>query len=181
MSIGAIRLYWPSWALATAMTGIVAGFMLGHALILGRYLDWMLTSGRARVLAETYPAFRQSAGTLGIDLFYAVAGLQILAGLCFAIVSVKARRRVVLGVAIGVTSVLWLIVHYASGFGALEAQIHRSTTEVPMAVAGAFVAWNSRIHLFHAATLFVALSALLALPFTSEGSPAAPSTDITRN
>ena len=39
------RLYWPSWFFAAFLTGIVGGFMLGHALILARFLDWLLLSG----------------------------------------------------------------------------------------------------------------------------------------
>ena len=38
------RLYWPSWFLAALLTGVVAGFMLGHALILARFVDWLLLS-----------------------------------------------------------------------------------------------------------------------------------------
>jgi hypothetical protein len=172
-SLTAQRLYWFSWAFATATTGIVAGFMLGHALVLGRFLDWMLTSGRARLLAETYPAFRESSGKLGLDLFYAVAGLQIIAAICFAIISRAAGRRVVLGIVIGITAVLWPLVHYGSGFGFLEASVYRSATPVAPNVAGEFVAWNGPIHIFHAATLIVALYALLAVPFTSGGPYAA--------
>ena len=36
------RLYWPSWFFAALLTGLVAGFMLGHALILAQFLDWLL-------------------------------------------------------------------------------------------------------------------------------------------
>ncbi len=36
------RLYWASWCLAVLFTGVVAGLMLGHALILAQFLDWML-------------------------------------------------------------------------------------------------------------------------------------------
>ena len=66
------RLFWPVWLLAAVTTGLVAGFMLGHALILGRFLDWMLT-GDPRLLATTYPAFARSAGSTGLTLFYAIS------------------------------------------------------------------------------------------------------------
>src|SRR5438034_9961861 len=69
------RLYWPSWFLAALLTGVVAGFMLGHALILARFVDWLLLSG-APALGQAYPSFRASAGRSGLDAYYAVAGLQ---------------------------------------------------------------------------------------------------------
>ena len=56
------RLFWPSWVVAAALAGIVTGFMLGHALILGRLLDWMLASATPGLLAQTYPAFREGVG-----------------------------------------------------------------------------------------------------------------------
>jgi hypothetical protein len=159
------RLYWPTWALATATTGLVGGFFLGHALLLGRFIDWLLTSGRARTLAETYPVFRQ--GTATLDVFYAIAGLQVLAGLAFAIVCVVARRTITIGLLAGLLSVSWPVVHYASGFGAIEASVLRSTTEAPRHVVEAFVTYNTPVHLYHVGALLVALAALLAAPATT--------------
>jgi hypothetical protein len=160
-------LYWPSWVVALATTGIVAGFMLSHALLLGRYLDWLLTSGRARLLADTYPVFARSDGKSGLTAFYAVAGLQVLSGIAFLVVSALARRQAATGAIVGVAAVLWPVVHYASGFGALEAQVLRSTSEVPPDVASAFVRWNGPIHIVHAATLTAALGALVSVPLSA--------------
>jgi len=158
------RLYWPVWALATATTGLVAGFFLGHSLLLGRFFDWLLTSGRARTLAETYPEFRQ--GSASLDVFYALAGLQVLAGVAFAIVSLAGRRTTIPGLLVGLASVSWPTVHYLSGFGALEAAVLRNPTEAPRHVAEAFVAYNTPVHIYHATILIVAFCVLLAVPRT---------------
>lgn len=160
------RLYWPAWALATATTGLVGGFFLGHALILGRFLDWLIVSGRGRVLADTYPVFRQGTGSAGLDIFYAIAGLQVLAAVGFAVVSMLRRRAVGTGLLVGLASLSWPVVHYASGFGAIEAGVLRSTTEAPRHLAEAFVAYNTPVHIFHVTVLVVALGALLAVPLT---------------
>src|SRR2546426_95304 len=85
------RLYWPSWFLAALLTGIVAGFMLGHALILARFLDWLLLSG-APALSQAYPSFRGSSGRSGLEAYYAVAGLQVVGTSAFLFVSLAARR-----------------------------------------------------------------------------------------
>ncbi|MBI2207781.1 MAG: hypothetical protein HYU41_28450 [Candidatus Rokubacteria bacterium] len=159
------RLYWPSWALATATTGLVGGFFLGHSLLLGRFFDWLLTSGRARTLAETYPAFREGSATL--DIFYALAGLQVLAGVAFAVASLVGRRSTIPGLLVGLASISWPTVHYLSGFAALEAAVLRSPTEPPRHVVDAFVAYNTPVHIYHAAILIVALCVLLAVPRTS--------------
>src|SRR5262252_9545281 len=67
----------------------------------------------------------------------------------------------------GLAGALWIAVHYASGFGALEARVVQSAADVPREVAGRFVGWNTPIHFFHAATLTVALGALLTVPLAA--------------
>ena len=159
------RLFWPVWLLAAVTTGLVAGFMLGHALILGRFLDWMLTSD-PRLLATTYPSFADSAGSTGLTLFYAICGLQIVAAPVLLALAFGARRHRPGAAIAGLTAVLWPILHYASGFGAVEAVALRSATPVTPDVAARFLAWNAPVHTIHAALLVVGLIALLAMPLT---------------
>jgi len=160
------RLYWPIWFCAALLTGIVAGFMLGHALILARFIDWLLLSGTPS-LSQAYAAFRASAGRAGLDGYYAVAGLQVIGTSAFLIVSLAARRHRAAALVAGLAGALWVAVHYASGFGALEATVVRAGGEIPREVAGRFVDWNVPINLFHAGTLAVALGALLSVPLAA--------------
>jgi hypothetical protein len=160
------RLYWPSWFVAALLTGIVAGFMLGHALILARFVDWLLLSGTP-ALSQAYASFRGSAGRAGLDAFYAFAGLQIVGIGAFVLVALAARRHRAAALVAGAAGTLWIAVHYGSGFGALEASVVRSAAGVPREVADRFVGWNGPIHFFHAATLTVALGALLSVPLAA--------------
>jgi hypothetical protein len=160
------RLYWPSWFFAALLTGIVGGFMLGHALILARFLDWLLLSG-VPALKQAYPTFRGSAGRSGLDAYYTVAGLQVIGTSVFLLVSLAARRHRAAALVAGVAGALWIAVHYASGFGALEGRVLQSTSPVPPDVAGRFVDWNVPIHCLHAVTLAVALAALLSVPLAA--------------
>jgi len=167
------RLYWTSWFLAVLFTGIVAGFMLGHALILAQFLDWMLASGTP-ALGRAYPAFRGSAGRSGLAAYYAVAGLQLVSTTAFLVVSLMTRRHRGAALVAGVAGALWVAAHYVSGFGALEADVLQSTREMAPGVVVRFVRWNVPIHFVHAVTLAVALSALLSVPLTGrKDSPAA--------
>jgi hypothetical protein len=138
--------------------------MLGHALVLGRFLDWLLVSGRGAVLAQTYPEFRAGSGSIGLTVFYVLAGLQVLAGLAFFAIAAASRTTVLPGAVVALASVTWPVVHYGSGFGALEAQVLRQAAEAPADVASAFVALNVPVHVAHAAALVTALGALLAIP-----------------
>jgi hypothetical protein len=159
----AARLYWPGWVVATVLTGLVAGFMLGHALILGRFVDWLLTAGTpAHGLA--YPAFRATAGRGGLTAFYAVCGLQVISVVAFLVLALASGRARGAAALAAVAGVLWIVAHYASGFGALERQVVMATGEVPADIQGSFLRLNVPIHVFHAATLTTALGALLAVP-----------------
>ncbi len=160
------RLYWTCWALAALLTGLVAGFMLGHALILAPFIDWLLSASSPGVFPRTYPVFRSAAGRTGLNAYYAVAGLQVLAALAFLLVALVRRRHRLAAAVAGAGGAGWVILHYASGFGALEAAVVRSTTDVPGEVARRFLIWNTLIHYVHAAALTLALGALLAVPLS---------------
>ena len=160
------RLYWPGWAAATALTGIVAGFMLGHALILGRFVDWLLTAGTPAQGLE-YAAFRATAGRGGLTAFYAVCGLQVTSVVLFLGLALAAGRARGAATLAAVAGALWLVAHYASGFGALEARVVTATREVDPGVVGRFVRLNVPIHFFHAATLTTALGTLLTVPLSA--------------
>jgi len=160
------RLYWPSWFVAALLTGIVGGFMLGHALILAQFLNWLLLSG-VPALSQAYPAFRATAGRAGLDAYYVVAGLQVIGTTAFLLVSLAARRQRTAALVAGVAGALWIAVHYASGFGALEGSALQSTGPVAGDVARRFVGWNVPIHVVHAAILTVAFGALLSVPLAS--------------
>jgi hypothetical protein len=161
----ALRLLWPCWLLATVTTGLVAGFMLSHALLLGRFLDWMLASD-PRLLASTYPAFATSAGRGGLGAFYAVCGVQIVAAVILLALALMTRRHRFAAAIAAVAAVLWPTVHYASGFGAVEAAVLRSSAPVAPEVAARFLAQNALVHAIHATLLVVGLIALLAMPLS---------------
>jgi hypothetical protein len=138
--------------------------MLGHALILGRFLDWMLLSD-PRLLASTYPVFAGSAGRGGLGAFYALCGLQVIAALILLALAALTRRHRLAATVAAATAVLWPLVHYGSGFGAVEATVLRGTLPAPPETTAQFLASNAPVHAVHAALLVVGLIALLAMPF----------------
>jgi hypothetical protein len=160
------RLYWPSGFCAALLTGIVSGFLLGHALIMARFLDWLLLSGTP-ALSQAYPTSRGSSGRSGLAAYYTVAGLQVIGTSAFLLLSLATRRHRAAALVAGVAGALWIAIHYASGFGALEGRVLQSASPVPSDVAGRFVDWNVPIHCVHAVSLAVALGALLSVPLAA--------------
>jgi hypothetical protein len=163
------RFYWACWLLAALCTALVAGFMLGHALILAPFLSWMLASGPPGLLAHTYPVFRATAGAAGLSAYYLLAGFQIVAVLLFLVTAVAMRRHQVPAVLAGAASLCWAVLHYASGFGAVEEQLFRSPAAgvADADVTSRFLAWNTPIHFLHGGLLTGALLALLCVPLLS--------------
>ncbi len=165
-----LGVYRVCWVVAASTTGIVAGFMVSHALLLGRYLDWLLMSGRAQAVVDTYAVFTSNPGHGGLVAYYALSGLQVVAGVAFAVVSVIVGQHVLEGVLVGVASVLWPTVHYVSGFATLEARVlHAARVPSPDVVAR-FVRWNVPIHGAHAAMLLIALGTLLSVRLSAHRS-----------
>ena len=85
----------------------------------------------------------------------------------FLVAAVAMRRHRAAAAVAGAASVCWVLVHYASGFGAVEAQLWRSSAGGADGVARRFLAWNTPIHFLHAGILIVALLALLWVPLRS--------------
>jgi hypothetical protein len=164
---GRDALYWTSWLLAAGLTGIVAGLMLGHALLLAPFLDWLLAGAPSGLFGPTYPRFRSAAGRAGLGAFYAVVGFQVLAVALFLLLALVRRRHRGAAVIAGAAGAGWVLVHYASGFGALEAEVVRSVAEPPAGLVSRFVAWNTPLHYVHALVLTVALGALLSVPLSA--------------
>jgi hypothetical protein len=160
-------LYWASWLLAAGLTGIVAGCMLGYALLLGPFLEWLLIVGPPGRFGQTYLQFRSGEGRAGLGAFYIVAGLQVLAAVLYLLVALARRQHRAAATVAGAAGVGWVVIHYVSGFGAVEARVLGGSAETPAGLALRFVAWNTPIHYVHALVLTVALGALLSVPLTA--------------
>jgi hypothetical protein len=150
--------------MAVALTGTVTGFMLGHALILGPFLDWMLPT--PDLVARTYAVFRSSAGRTGLAVFYVVVALQVVVNWLFLLTAFRSGRSRTAASIAALSGTVWVVIHYASGFGALETTVFSGRTATPDLVRQ-FVAWNAPMHLLHAVALTVALGALLAIAVAS--------------
>src|SRR5688500_6222063 len=159
------RLYWTSWLAAVVFTALVTGLMLGHALILAPFLSWMLAVGPPGAFGQTYPVFRITAGTAGLTAYYLLAGAQVATALGFVVAAVAMRRARAAAAVTGAASLCWVAAHYASGFGAVEAQLWRNPAGgAEDDVVRRFLAWNTPIHFLHAGLLTIALLALLGVP-----------------
>jgi hypothetical protein len=76
------RWYVALWRAATFATTLVAGYLVAHVIVLGRFFDWLVANGRADVLRDAYVAFRSEGNPvtpyLGSFLVQAALALALV-------------------------------------------------------------------------------------------------------
>jgi len=54
------KLYWSFWCSTTILAGILAGFLISHSIMLGRFFNWYFESGNVDLLHKTYSVYRKT-------------------------------------------------------------------------------------------------------------------------
>ncbi len=137
------------WFLALLLTGIAAGALAGHALLLGRFLAWFFQSGRIDLFRETYPPFLQAKKPE--RFFDSLFTAALLATAAFNTALFEAGRACFLALAALGLQGLFVAVFFGTGFGALERDLFTKADTAPEQVKR-FLSLNTPV---------LALSALL--------------------
>jgi hypothetical protein len=101
-SIG--RLYWVFWVLTVVFTGILAGFMLSHSIMLGRFFSWAVSSGNEAFFHQTFAVFREA--TKAYIVYDIPLYLSLVCGVVFIVPALVLKRDRVMSV-IGGLSTFW--------------------------------------------------------------------------
>ena len=153
------------WLAATLVNGLVAGFMIGYALLLGRFLSWMMQFSKRAEVRSAYVMFRQTHGRPGVILVYVLGALQTLLGITFIVFSLTKGENMGIAVVAGLSGVLWQAVYLFSGFGSAEKRVIGDTLEPDEKSIQDFTRLNVPLHIIFAAISFIAFVLLLILPF----------------
>ncbi len=128
-----------AWLVTVVLTGTAAGAMVGHTILLGRFLNWMFESGRTEVFKDTYPAFiQEKSPQLFFDNLFT---LTILVTTAFnAYLSLSGRLATLSLLAVGLQ---WAFVgvFFGTGFAKVEAELFKNGNTSPELV-GTFVKRN---------------------------------------
>jgi hypothetical protein len=143
----ALRVHRVLWLAVTLLTGLLAGFLLSHSVMLGRYFSWLIRSGNYRVFTDTFSQFRLATrANVHYNLFLWVS---LAAGAGWVVSSFVVRKDRVVAVVAGLSS-LWVgCVFFASGFAEAEEAV--STGVAGEALQQFFVSWNVPLHASFAA------------------------------
>ena len=145
------------WFAITMITGILAGFLTSHSVMLGRYFTWLIDTGNYQVFEESFSVFREAThANVHYNLFL---WISLVIGVIYTVVSFILKRGRVTALIAGLSSFWVGGVFFASGFSDAEAAV--ATGVADEAVRQFFVSWNIPMHTSFA--VFYTLCLLLLL------------------
>ena len=138
--------------LALVGSGLVAGAMAAHTVVLGTILTWLLDERRPQELHTLLDGYRKRY-LARVVVYWAVFGFHFLAISAFALVAWQAGRGASLAIAAAVVGApLWVGIHLAT-FGRLEAKAMSNPEALTEPERARFVRYNGVLHVFYALCL----------------------------
>lgn len=154
------------WFAAVLSTGIAAGAMAGHALLLGRFFQWTFESNGAEAFRLTYPRFIQARRPqFFFDHLFTLALLLVTA---YDVILLLSARLCALALLAAGSQWLFVAIFFGSGFASLEGKVLAQGDVSPERVRR-FVSLNPRITIVSAILLLASfvLLMLMTLPATA--------------
>ena len=96
------KLYWVFWCLTVVFTGILAGFMLSHSIMLGRFFSWFVSSGNEDLLRQTFSVFREA--TKAYIIYDIPLYLCLGCGTIFAVLALILKRDRIMSAVAGLST-----------------------------------------------------------------------------
>ena len=151
------KLFWVFWCSTTILTGILAGFLVSHSIMLGRFFQWFIESGNENLLHQTYTVFRVASNAhvvYNIPLY-----LAFVSGIIWTVLAFIVRRDRIIAVTAGL-STLWV------GMIFFISDLHEAEEAVLTGMADArltqlYTSINLPVHTLFAAMYVVSLFLLL--------------------
>jgi len=117
------KLYWLFWYSTTIITGMLAGFMISHAIMLGRFFTWYVESDNMNLLRSTYSVFRKDSNPQILYNSFLYFGL--ISGFIWTILAFIKKKNRIIAVVAGL-STLWVsIIFRTLNFDYFEELIKR--------------------------------------------------------
>ncbi|MBN2402136.1 MAG: hypothetical protein JXN64_07030 [Spirochaetes bacterium] len=131
------------WFVLTILTGILAGFLCSHSVMLGRYFTWLINSGNYSVFVDTFSVFRKAThANVHYNLFL---WASLIIGFIWMVLCFILRKNRIVGIIAGLSS-LWVgFVFFSSGFAKAEEAVCSGTADE--ALKNFFAAWNLPLHI----------------------------------
>ncbi len=151
------RIHKVLWYAITILTGILAGFLTSHSVMLGRYFSWLIETDNYLVFTDTFSVFREATkANVHYNLFLWVS---LIVGILWTGLSFIIKKDRITASIAGLSSFWVGCVFFASGFSDAEEAVAMGIADE--ATRQFFVSWNIPIHtsfaVFYSICLFLLL------------------------
>jgi len=146
-----------SWFATTILTGILAGFLTSHSVMLGRFFSWLIETDNYQVFTDTFSVFRQA--TRANVHYNAFLWISLLVGILWTVLCFIVKKDRAVALIAGLSSFWVGCAFFASGFSDAEEAV--ATGAADEVVRQFFVSWNLPLHASFA--VFYTLCFLLLL------------------
>jgi hypothetical protein len=157
------KLYWAFWFSTTLFTGILAGYMISHSIMLGRFFSWFAESGKLDLLRQTFTVFRQTSQPDPNTLYWIPIYLALVSGAIWTVLAFVMKRERIIALIAGL-STLWVgMLFMISDIDEAEQAVLSGTADAHMTQL--FASINVPIHTTFAVIYSVSLFLLLWAAF----------------
>jgi hypothetical protein len=160
------RLYWALWIVTTTLTGVLAGYMVSHSIMLGRFFNWFIESGNLDLLHRTYTVFREASNahiTYDIPLY-----LHFAAGVAFVVLAFVLKRHRILSVLAGLSTYWTGSIFMLIDLDEAEDSVLTGTADAAMTQY--YLSINIPVHATFAAIYLASMLLLLLIPLLDKRS-----------
>jgi hypothetical protein len=154
------KLYWAFWCVTAALNGILAGYMVSHSIMLGRFFNWYIESGNEELLRRTYSVFRASSNAN--RLYDVPLGLHFVAATVWVVLAFAVRRQRVIAAVAGLATYWVSAIFLATGLGTAEDAVLAGTAD-PI-LTQQYATLNLPVHTTFAVIYVVSLLLMLLVP-----------------
>ena len=153
------KLFWVFWCSTTILTGILAGYMVSHSIMLGRFFSWLVASGNMDLLRQTFTVFREVSKPDPNVLYDIPLYLAFVSGVIWTVLAFILKRDRIIALIAGL-STFWVGNIFAiSDLDEAEEAVLSGVADERMAQF--FLSINVPIHTLFAVIYVVSLFLLL--------------------
>ena len=158
------KLFWIFWCSTTILTGILAGFLLSHSVMLGRFFQWFVESGNENLLHQTYTVFREASNPH--IAYYTPVYLAFISGIVWTVYAFIAKRDRIIAVTAGLSTVWVGVIFSISDLDKAEEAVLTATADPSLTQL--YTSINLPLHTLFAAMYVVSLFLLLLVPLKGQ-------------
>jgi len=153
------KLYWIFWCSTTMLTGILAGFMISHSIMFGRFFTWFVESGNINLLRSTYSVFREAASPQILYNRFLLVSV-VLGPIWVVLAFLKKKDRIISTIA-GLSTYWVAVIFFGLGFEKVEEAVMLGIADET--TQQLFVSLNVPIHTYNAIVYTVSFLLLLVV------------------